>query len=375
MIESDLKDIRALIDGIEGSIPVVKELRADIFSISGFPHYETVLSNWFSYFFESNNCHGLTGLFADSFKEILSNMGSNESLVWLTDKVHVIQEVSTKKSNFIDMVIYDEVCDGEQSFENALIIEHKVGADLYNDLEDYYNSINCEDEKQGVVLSAKPIAVKNKNYFNITYNELLSAIENNLGKYTVSVDLHFLGYLQDFINNLERMSESKNTDALKFCFDHGETIERISELKRSMEDEIANSLRSSLEETEFYFFRKNPTTYSLKSRTDGIVLLLEFGKLFSQHQCDFTYWIQGELVKKWNNVPDHSGLENRFGKEFQVRAKKQGKEWIELLRGKIDFSYVEELDKNFNAGLVDFLKEKVNPINEFVREEINTYNK
>lgn len=376
MNEFKLKELESLISKVKGKAPDLnKKHRNDIFSISGFPHYETVLSNWFCFFFESYNNHGLSGLFSDCFRQVLIKKGSNMSFDWLNDKVHVNQEVITNSGNFIDIVVFDSYDKENKEYENALIIEHKVEAQLYNDLIDYYTSIETEGEKQGLVLSAQSLDTKNDLYINITYNELIESVRNNLGKYVEKVDLIYLGYLKEFMNNLERMSEQKNIEALQFCFDYGETIEKISELKRSMEDELANWLRSSLEKSDFYFFRKNPTSYSLKSNTGGIVILLEFGKLFSEHKCDFSYWLQGEIVKEWNTVPDIIALKEKFGNEFEIRPKKEGKEWVEILRGNINFIDVPNLAESFDKELVDYLNNKIKPINEFIQLEISKYNR
>jgi hypothetical protein len=352
-----------------------KPLRPDIFSISGFPHYEVVLSNWFAYFFESENNHGLTGLFADAFAAAIQKKNSDIKLDWLNDQVQVIQEKLTENRNFIDLVVYDGFDETEKSYENALIIEHKVEAALYNDLTDYYNSIKVLDNKCGIVLSARPIQnLGHKRFINITYKDFLEAFKAKAGYYVAKVNAENLGYLKDFINNLERMSKETNLEALKFCFEHGESIDKVTELRQKTIDDLAELIRISLESTEYRLYRKYPGSVSLRTFGDKGVVIISIDKLFSQKECKFQYWLNKEAVQQWNNVPNHQELEKQFGHHFEIREKKEGKEWVELIRGTLDFSAETNLHKSFNTLLVAKLHDEINPITEFVEGQIKEYN-
>jgi len=346
----------------------------DIFTISGFPHYESVLSNWFNYFLNSDNNHSLTGLFSDSLKSLLILKGSSCSLDWLNDQVSCLPEVQTKKKNFVDLVVYDSKTSQLNQFENALVIEHKVYAELYNDLADYFESIEVIDEKQGVILSAKQLEIPNKNFINITYKELIVEITKNLGSYSLKVDMINFSYLRDFMNNIERMSDTKNREALEFCFKHGKTIDEIVNLKYRAEEDLVNSVRLSLEPTNYYLQRRNPTNFVLRSKSNVVVIYVGLTNLFSKRECGVQYWLQGSAVKKWNQVPNHSELKMNFSGSFEIKEKKEGNEWVELLTGTMDLSGVENIYETFDQELIKFLTEKIDPVTEFIMTRIEIHN-
>lgn len=373
MIEALLESIHEEIRELEEHIPNLHTpLRADLFSISGHPHYETVLSNWFCYFLESDNKNSFSGLFSECFKELIIEQTSEASLDWLNDQIHCLQEFQTIKGNYIDLVVYNDKTD-DKAFEDALIIEHKVGADLYNDLKDYYNSVSVIGEKYGVVLSAKEIVALPKNYVNISYQRLLERIENKLGVYALSSELNNLAYLRDFINNIKRMSIINKTESLKFCFEHGNTIAKVAQIKLNAEVELADLLKSALEPTRFKFARRNAYSFSIRTNDDHISLVIELDKLFSEKTCNFQYWLYKEATAMWNNVPDHSSLKRAYGDQFDIRKKLKGKDWVELLRGTISFEDIDA-DKSADKVLIDYLETVIYPLNDFVREEMKRYN-
>jgi len=367
---------------LEKEMPNAPKLpRPDIFSISGFPHYETVLSNWFTYFLESNNQTGFSVLLAEVFQKIIQKKVPLKTFDWLTQELHISSEVITDKGGFIDLILFDELIqNGEkQSFENALIIEHKVEATLYNDLDDYFNSvqINPTGTKQGVVLSAKPIDIPNEhksNFINITYQEVLIETSTLLGPYALESDLGQLNYFKDFLNNLNRMSEKINTEAVEFCFKHGETIQRVTELRQSAEEEIVNILRIALNDTNYPLVRRNPNSISLKTNDNNVTIIIGLKEMFSSKTFDFQYWLHRDGLIRWKNVPDHEELKEKFGHRFEFKEKKDAKDWLQLIGKKIEFEGFEELEQGFDQVLIKFLKTEIDPVTDFVRELMDKYN-
>lgn len=369
-----MKSLSIEIANLEKDIPEVnKGYRDDFFSISGFPHWESVMSNWLTLFLDSSKNHGFTGLFTDSLKAIILSKKVEAKVDWLNDQVLVIQEQMTKKGNFIDLVVYDEDLIEGNSFANALVIEHKIEAALYNDLQDYFESISVESSKLGIVLSARSLGMKNLNFLNITYNELIHQLKTRLGEYAINGDKFYLNYLFDFINNLDRMSEEIDTSAIDFCFRHGETIQKIHNLKQQAENDLGLGVQKALLGTSYEFTRKYPSSITMRTKEGQVSLAIRFDKLFSQKIMELQYWLYKESVPKWNAVPDHTELKEKLPKSFKVMEKKIGKEWIELFRTEISFESNED-SKDIASQLVQYLKENIDPVNKIVWSIIQKYN-
>ena len=350
-----------------------KRYREDFFSISGFPHWETVMSNWLALFLDSSKNHGFTGLFSDSLKAIILTKKPDSKVDWLTDQVLVAQEQETNKGNFIDLVLFDEELDAKSSFANALVIEHKVEATLYNDLQDYFDSITVESSKIGIVLSAKSIRMTNPNFLNITYLELIHQLKTRLGKYAINGDKFYLNYLFDFINNLDRMSEDIDTSAIDFCFRHGATIQKIHNLKQQAERDLALGIEKGLFGTGYVFTRKYPSSITMSTMEGQVSLAIRFDELFSKKVMELQYWLYKESVPKWNAVPDHTELKERLPKNFRIMEKKIGKEWIELFRTDINFESNED-SEDIAGQLIQYLKDTIDPVNQIVWGIIQKHN-
>lgn len=359
---------------LEKDIPEERKgYREDFFSISGFPHWETVMSNWIALFLDSSKNHGFTGLFTESLKAIILKKKSEEKVDWLTDQLFVVQEQLTNKGNFIDLVVFDEELGAKNSFANALVIEHKVEAALYNDLQDYYESIWVESSKIGIVLSAKSIKMNNPNFLNVTYLELIHELKSRLGNYAINGDKFYLNYLFDFINNLDRMSEDVDTSAIDFCFRHGETIQKIHNLKQQAENDLSLGIQKALLGTGYEFTRKYPSSVTMRTMEGQVSLAIRFDELFSKRIMELQYWLYKESVPKWNAVPDHTELREKLPKNFKVMEKKIGKEWIELFRTQIPFE-LNESSENIPSQLIQYLKENIDPANKTIWSIIQKYN-
>ncbi len=357
--------------------------RPDLFTISGFPHFETVLSNWFAYFLESDNATGFSEILTESLKVLMVKKIPQRSFDWMDDQLHVFSEVMTNKGNFIDLLLYNTCEENEKIkdslFQQVIIIEHKVEALLYNDLNDYYASIKINEggSKTGIVLSARPMEMKThpSNFINIHYQELLTELFNRLGKAALNADLTQLSYFKDFLNNLDRMSTTKKSEALEFCFQHGQLIQKVTDVKQEAELALTNSLRSSLAETRFNFQRLHKYSIALRSNDNLFSLVIGIGNLFSKRELTVQFWLYKDAVTTWLRVPNHDALIENFGTVFsKISERKPGaKEWHELFR---DTFYLEAADSgkvNFEASLNEYLNTKVNPFIDFVLNQMSQY--
>lgn len=98
--------------------------RETYFDICGYPHYENVVSNVLAFFFDPFKPHELKNTCIEALIHISNPEIENIDEVWEVDR-----EVRTDKGTFIDILIKND--------DYVVLIENKVYADLYNDLEGY----------------------------------------------------------------------------------------------------------------------------------------------------------------------------------------------------------------------------------------------
>ena len=131
-----------------------------------------------------------------------------------------------------------------QNDNEAIIIENKVYASLYNRLDLYWKKPDVPDEnKRGVVLSLWPKHTPD-NFVNITHEEFAKAIERNLSSYFMSAQPEALILLQDFIQNIYNVTHSMNKEELKFYFQVGnrEKINRLAEIRTNVIKHIKETI-------------------------------------------------------------------------------------------------------------------------------------
>lgn len=185
-------------------INLMPKRKETFMSISGYPHYENVVSNILKFFFEDNE-HSMKNLWVRSLLEAVpffSNVDFQDVVV-----EEVYREYITAKQKRIDLVV---VCD-----RYIIAIENKIYANLTNDLQDYADAISKLNQGFGngkievnVVLSLNTVDIsKNlpnvQNLCNITYDMLFSKIKENIGVYMLDANNDWLIKMQDFIYTIE----------------------------------------------------------------------------------------------------------------------------------------------------------------------------
>jgi len=178
----------------------------NIFSIAGYPHYENVASNILAFYFNPKSEHGLEDL-------LLSSLTTNDTISY--DFVEVRTEVSTEEKGRIDIVI--------ETNSHIIGIENKIFHILNNNLDDYSNKINEIGKNNNlktlkIVLSLKQEKIEGRtDFINITYNEFIKNIEENLKKSKYSNGSEkWMTYLKDFITNIKELNGENMTDLDNF---------------------------------------------------------------------------------------------------------------------------------------------------------------
>ena len=197
MYEKLLKDFQ--------SLPALERKNATCLEICGVDRNENVSSNILAFFFDSNREHKLKNLFAKSLieKKIHTN------IIYVDDCFICEREVVTENNKRIDMLIVNK--------DITIFIENKIGATLYNDLDEYFEHIRDYKAPYGVVLSLHSIPKENQvqfgnKYIFIIYEELFMQIEGNLGSYKKKAEPKYWMFLCDYRENIYNLIKGNKMD-------------------------------------------------------------------------------------------------------------------------------------------------------------------
>ena len=288
-----------------------------IFDISRYPHYEVVISNWYAFFFDPSAEHSLGDLFLQSLIEII-NEYHNE---FFMEDCRVEREFQTAKGGSIDMVLYQQSEEGEE-FETAIIIENKIRAGLNNDLDDYYESVKVDEpnQKVGLVLSLDKIEVPHQKFINITHEELLEVVQQNLGKYVVSARPKYIPYLQDFIYNLEQMTRpDKMQDSIKFYFERAEKIQELLTLRSHAYHHVDNDLYRVIQaDADWEWGRVSSKSASFRRYNPEIWCYLSHYEIFETKKYQLEMWLKGEeVVQIWKKTEGQKRIYSKYKDRFK----------------------------------------------------------
>ena len=203
----------------------IPEYMPTIFEIAGYPHYEDVMSNVLQFFFSADYDHGFSSIFVEA---LLNTVGLNpdgfESSELLVQEVE--REYLTNQGNRIDLVIETE--------SHCIAIEHKIYASLYNDLQEYQDSIKSRSDKENIYIvlakGRKVIPNDEGHDFNlITYKQFFEELERQIGKGVSSADSRILMYIGDFIKTIKNLSKKTHMsdEFISFLSKNREQVESL----------------------------------------------------------------------------------------------------------------------------------------------------
>ena len=351
-MSENLEDLQTWLS--ECKIPQKVKREKSFMNIAGIGHLENNWSLIYAYFFNPKEKHQLGRLFIDTFKALIERVSSKT--VPQLDTFSIIREHSTEDEKRIDLLIKNE--------KEAIIIENKVHAKLYNPLPSYWESVKSPN-KIGVILSLHKILVKDTNFINITHEEFAKAINEALPQYSSSASQEVLCFLRDFINNIENETHAMNEEELKFyySFDNREKIKRLSEIRSNVINYISrtienkdlidfvlknNNLKLTLREKN----NKEYTYYCYNDYPKQIMLTLEYNSLWNYRTngCRIKMYleVQGEILKF---VESHKELLKEKGIESDGQSTPQNG-WRHFQKDEIRF----ETDELLNQ---DSIREKI----------------
>jgi len=223
---------------LKADLKVIPEKVTTLFDIAGFPNYETVMSNFYSFYLDPNGQHGFNDLFISALSDIIERKTKGLSVIANSKICYTEREVYTDNGKYIDIVVREPSESGDR-VENAIIIENKVNAPVKNDLIKYYNSIEVNKNKIGVVLSLRQEADLPEEFINITHDEFINQVEQSSGSYFLNADLKQVVILKEFIQNIKNMSQTKDLkEHYEFFFKHQDKIKEIIDLYSTIKSDI-----------------------------------------------------------------------------------------------------------------------------------------
>ncbi len=243
-----MTELQKLID-VFNALKIKERSGLTFLEIAKCPHLENVWSNILAFFCNPNNEHNLFDLILNSVFETAGNKVTINNF----KKIRVRTEYPTDLGNRIDIVVFAE--------NFILGIENKVDAGLYNDLQDYSNTIEGLAKPQSlptykIVLSKNRTSTTN-GFTNVIYSDLIRNIKKNIGDFTAYSDTKYLIFLLDFIKNIENninsQSMADNLEVINFFHNNIDKVNRLLEYHNKFNSDLIqklNSIHSNVKQDE-----------------------------------------------------------------------------------------------------------------------------
>lgn len=338
-MDNSLQELSSWLSGCK-YIPPKRLRQRTLLDIAGINHRENSWSDIYAYFFNPKEKHKLGRLFIDSLNALIEQKYGLKPLK--LESFTISREKANDNKKRIDLLIKNE--------EEALIIENKVYAGVYNDLSSYWESVKVpEINKRGVLLSLVPIKNTNK-FVNITHKEFANEIIKNIPTYFQSADSKSLLLLQEFVQNIYNETYAMNEEELKFYYQDESNrikINRLSEIRSNVINHIRNSIegKDKQDRENINTLLKNRCLYlSVEAKDNNrftyyyyneyskqIMLTLKYVSLWNYEangcRIDMYLEVKGDmlkfveshkdLLKEKGIVPDEQSTPQNWGWHFQ----------------------------------------------------------
>jgi hypothetical protein len=345
-------DLKSLEDFLQKPLPEIPEEVWTFLDISGYPHYENVISNIYAYYLNKDNSHGFEDLFlnalfnairkkaGDSFQSKLGYLDN-----WNEWEVSREEPVEGKR---IDILLKETSGDKE----TFIIIENKVFAELDNPLDTYW-SVSKSRRKLGVVLSLFEKKPRHNGYINITHSEYIKEIKNLQGHYLESSKERDLMILKDLIISLKfhAMEESKQPELLKFYAENRERIKGVINLRDTVKNDFLNKVVEIGETLDFDIKFKTAKDYRefRDKKKPDLALQFWFNEKDDSSHFRITLIAYDSLKAKGERLMSES---TSIQKKQLVKATKYKK--IELVENGIARNWIAIATKTYNLDILDF---------------------
>lgn len=333
-------------------VPVIKKQAKTFMEIAGYPHYENVVSNILQFFLTPNEEHNLGMLFLNSLIDCYNDKA--EIKINLPKASYYVERESPALyQTRMDLLVTSDD-DEESSGAFALIIECKIWATLYNNLDYYWDALK-QKNKAGIVLSLYPEkSITHKGFLNITFEELTNQILKNFGSYLIHGTERHIIFLKEFLSNLSTL---KSANIMKEQFDfYYQFMEKINELA-SIRDNVFNSIIKGLHQAgqQAGYQITNTRAYSYRCWVSELSDDIYYNFLVDNYnKYNSTLTIRVEIS---NNIfSAESAIINdetiiKFIKEYDFITKSEA--------GSQEYKFIMHkeiiLDANIVAGLTEYL--------------------
>ena len=250
----NLKEAEVFLKEVNELYKQIPKKEKTFMQIAGYPHYENVCSNILAFYLNPKEEHRLNNIVLTTLLNIIEEKEEKVNTKISFSNMSILREFPTENGNRIDIVI--------QNAEIAIGIENKIMAQVYNDLDDYYKTIDKLNKNSVKILlslhNETETATKNK-FINITYNEFFEKLMGNLSNYNDKTNKWYI-YLLDFIKNLKGIEVEKNMESIitEWIKSHQDDINNFYELLNMAKSSIDNKLNeygTLLEEKSDYKVR------------------------------------------------------------------------------------------------------------------------
>lgn len=224
--------------GFENLIAVLKKAKdieietrvKTFFDITGFPHYENVISNVLAFFFDTNEEHDLKDLWLKSLFECYNSNANTHFQLGAFEEIE--REHSTEDKKRLDLII---------SLDNAIVaIENKIYATPYNPFDSYHKEIlNYRKNNNKCIIEILLSLRKEENqrtsyntvFYNITYKSLIEQVKKNIGGYIEDANEKWLLFMKEVLNNVDNLGERDimNSEWQKFLKDNSDSLSQFIE--------------------------------------------------------------------------------------------------------------------------------------------------
>lgn len=210
----DKRHLNCLLESFSKFTISKTERELNFFDIAGYPHYENVVSNILSFYFDTKAKHDMKDLWIKSLVKVYNKKENKKEYEGSIETPNGIERETNANNKRIDLLMVAN--------EFIIVIENKIYADDGYNPFDYYHSLAKEKAKENelneknlieILLSLEDRGNKDDkergyHFVNIRYDELFDEVKNNVGQYIVNAKEKWIIYMNEFVKNIANLMEN-----------------------------------------------------------------------------------------------------------------------------------------------------------------------